>query len=85
VLIETTFRIGGILMVGLAAALLAGYWAAGLLTADAAVALPLAACGVVGLLFFLAGRDARRARVALLELGDRGSSPAPPRPGDGRP
>ena len=82
-LIETTFRLGGIIMVGLAAALLAGYWAAGLLSADAAVALPLAACGVVGLLFFLAGRDARRARVALLQLGDTGSPPAPPHTGGG--
>ncbi|HZY91702.1 MAG TPA: hypothetical protein VFG07_02865 [Thermoplasmata archaeon] len=73
-LIETTFRIGGLLLVGLGIALAAAFALLGAATADPGLFLPASLFFVLGGLFLYVGHDAARERRALLALGD-------PRPG----
>ncbi len=80
-LIETTFRLGGSILVALGAALAAGYVAVGVGLADLQLFLAPALFFLLGGIFLYAGVDARRARLALLELGETGGAPSSlPRP-----
>ena len=73
-LIETTFRIGGVVMFVLGAALVAGLTVTGIGAEDPTVYLPFVGCFLIGALFLYAGRGAANARRELLALGSSGGS-----------
>lgn len=79
-LIETTFRVGGSILIALGVALAAGYVAVGVGVADVQLYLAPALFFLLGGIFLYAGVDARRSRLALLDLGETGGSPSS-RPG----
>lgn len=71
-LIESTFRIGGILMLAVAVLLVGGLTVTGFGPSEPGLYIPLVGCFLVGVLFLVAARGAAEERRKLLALGADG-------------
>ena len=83
-LLETTFRIGGWILLALGALFGGALVATGAMERDLVLVLPTVPFFLLGVIFLLVGRDAQQYRARLMALGLEGSSEPGPDAGEAR-